>query len=261
MHTPKEFLLSECESVRSVLQETLRYEYGTGGSQEFFEECEIRLDFIKQEIESTLDSDHVGLQTNSGLLSGLSELIARIERSSIGEYSWPFVNEVKRIANAICTQNTLVNPDAPSAPTSHEVIRGKKQKHERFDVPFMQSFLLHPGALALVPTLEWVKIPYDLQGVVTARSSWAREGLSIATATIVNPGYIGIVTLELANLGEVPIRLYPGLRLAQIAFYRLESKDSTADQALLKSQFDMSFEPSGGNIAKDDSPFIPSLKP
>jgi dCTP deaminase len=83
-------------------------------------------------------------------------------------------------------------------PANHDSIRSKKQKHERFDVPFHESFLLHPGALALVPTLEWVKIPSDLQGVVTARSSWAREGLNIATATIVNPGYVGIVTLELA---------------------------------------------------------------
>jgi dCTP deaminase len=150
-----------------------------------------------------------------------------------------------------------VDPRAYSnAPSEHDAIRGKKQKHERFDVPFRSSFLLHPGMLALVPTLEWVKLPHDLQGVVTARSSWAREGLSIATATIVNPGYSGIVTLELANLGEVPMSLYPGLRLAQIAFYELAAKDAAQDQAMLGSQFDMSFEPSGGNIAKGDDPFV-----
>lgn len=134
-------------------------------------------------------------------------------------------------------------------PEHHDTIRDKKQKHERFDVPFGKSFLLHPGSLALVPTLEWVKLPFDLQGVVTARSSWAREGLSIATATIVNPGYAGIVTLELANLGDVPMRLYPGLRLAQIAFYSLVSADQNADKSALEGQFHMSFEPSGGNIA------------
>ncbi|MES2349200.1 MAG: dCTP deaminase [Pseudomonadota bacterium] len=142
------------------------------------------------------------------------------------------------------------------APNDHDTIRDGKQKHERFDVPFSKSFLLHPGTLALVPTLEWVKLPFDLQGVVTARSSWAREGLSIATATIVNPGYTGIVTLELANLGEVPMRLYPGLRLAQIAFYTLSSVDVEADKQLQKSQFNMSFEPSGGNIAKGEGCFM-----
>jgi dCTP deaminase len=157
-------------------------------------------------------------------------------------------------------------------PDDHDAIRDGKQKHERFDIPFHESFLLHPGNLALVPTLEWVKIPDDLQGVVTARSSWAREGLNIATATIVNPGYVGIVTLELANFGEIPIRLYPGLRLAQIALYALDrgafqsrvssmarrmSSRSRARTAESTGQFQMSFEPSAGNIAKGDSAFIP----
>lgn len=142
---------------------------------------------------------------------------------------------------------------------AHGRVQDSKQKHERFDIPFRESFLLHPGSLALVPTLEWVVLPPDLQGVVTARSSWAREGLNIATATIVNPGYRGIVTLELANFGEIPIRLYPGLRLAQIAFYELKRVHPTQDEEHLqkKSQFDMAFEPSAGNIAKDDQAFIP----
>jgi dCTP deaminase len=142
-------------------------------------------------------------------------------------------------------------------PEDHDSIRAKQQKHERFDIPFGQSFLLHPGSLALVPTLEWILLPYDIQGMVTARSSWAREGLNIATATIVNPGYRGIVTLELANFGEIPIMLYPGLRLAQIAFNDLRCVDEELDKKTAGSQFDMSFEPSAGNIAKDDSAFIP----
>ncbi|MEB2535104.1 dCTP deaminase [Burkholderia sp. BCCIQ04A] len=149
---------------------------------------------------------------------------------------------------------------AVADPGHHDAIRSKKQKHERFDVPFHESFLLHPGTLALVPTLEWVKLPDDIQGIVTARSSWAREGLNIATATIVNPGYAGIVTLELANFGEIPIRLYPGLRLAQIAFYTLDDAggDPAVDTYGSAGQFQMSFEPSAGNIAKGDGSFIPS---
>lgn len=78
----------------------------------------------------------------------------------------------------------------------------RQQKHERFELPFGHRFLLHPGVLALVPTLEWVKLSDDITGAVTARSTWAREGLSIATATLIEPGYQGIVTLELANLGK-----------------------------------------------------------
>lgn len=153
-----------------------------------------------------------------------------------------------------------VDPNAyANAPLqAHGAMEGKKQKHERFDIPFGESFLLHPGSLALVPTLEWVVLPGDLQGVVTARSSWAREGLNIATATIVNPGYTGIVTLELANFGQIPIKLYPGLRLAQIAFYDLHRVDPARDDEHLKrhGQFQMAFEPSAGDIAKKDEAFL-----
>lgn len=140
----------------------------------------------------------------------------------------------------------------------HDLRRKKQQKHERFDIPFTHPFLLHPGTLALVPTLEWVKIPQDLQGIVTARSSWAREGLNIATATIVNPGYCGIITLELANFGEIPITLYPGLRLAQIAFYKIATP--AQEDHIKKSQFNGKFEPSAGDIADGDYCFIPEAK-
>ncbi len=143
----------------------------------------------------------------------------------------------------------------------HTDAKLRQQKHERFDIPFTSSFLLHPGTLILVPTLEWVVIPPDLQGVVTARSSWAREGLNIATATIVNPGYRGIITLELANFGEIPICLYPGLRIAQIAFYSLEQHDKQKDASGLQGQFDMSFEPKAGELAKADEPFIKAARP
>lgn len=137
----------------------------------------------------------------------------------------------------------------------HELQRKKQQKHERFDIPFTHPFLLHPGTLALVPTLEWVKIPQDIQGIVTARSSWAREGLNIATATIVNPGYCGIITLELANFGEIPITLYPGLRLAQMAFYEIATPAKINN--IKASQFNGKFEPSAGDIADGDYCFIP----
>lgn len=142
--------------------------------------------------------------------------------------------------------------------STHGQTELRQQKHTRYDIPFGKSFLLHPGALVLVPTLEWVSIPPSLQGIVTARSSWAREGLNIATATIVNPGYTGIVTLELANFGQIPITLKPGLRLAQIAFYRLEAADAASDVRHLKSKgkFNGHFEPSAGNIAQDDEVFV-----
>lgn len=149
-----------------------------------------------------------------------------------------------------------VEPAAYLDRQSHRGVEERKQKHDKFVVPFLESFLLHPGSLALVPTLEWIVMPSTLQGVVTARSSWAREGLNIATATLVNPGYHGIVTLELANFGAIPIRLYPGLRLAQLAVYDLIRSDESETTTAV-SQFNLAFEPEAGNIAKGDDAFIP----
>jgi len=59
---------------------------------------------------------------------------------------------------------------------------------------------------------------------VAGKSSWGRMGLIIATATKVDPGFKGCITLEILNEGEVPITLYPGLPIAQLVFH-LASKD------------------------------------
>lgn len=140
---------------------------------------------------------------------------------------------------------------------SENIELNRQQKYERYEIPFEARFLLHPGSLALVPTLEWIKLPSDIIGTVTARSTWAREGLSIATATLIEPNYEGIATLELANLGHIPIALYPGLRIAQIAFATVLG--NTIRPSTNKGQFPMSFEPMQGNISKDDGAFIPKL--
>lgn len=134
--------------------------------------------------------------------------------------------------------------------------QGNRRKLERVSVPFNSRLMLHAGSVVLVSTFEWVRLPKDLIGVVTARSSWAREGLSIATATFINPCYSGIITLELSNLGQIPISLYPGLRLAQIALYQLES-DKVEDCAAINSQFDLSFQPTAGKLTSGDEAFIP----
>jgi dCTP deaminase len=155
-------------------------------------------------------------------------------------------------------QNSHVDPmEYKASASAHERVQGLKQKHQRIDVPFGRSFLLHPGSLALVPTLEWVMMPPTLQGIVTARSSWAREGLNIASASIINPKYRGVITLELANFGEIPISLRPGLRIAQLALYELDRRDTKIDDAADSGrQFDMSFEPEPGNLAKGDEAFL-----
>lgn len=145
-----------------------------------------------------------------------------------------------------------------SANQTFQAKQNKQQKFQRHEIPFGKSFLLHPGTLALVPTFEWVRLPVDLQGVVTARSSWAREGLNIATANFINPLYEGIITLELANFGEIPIRLFPGLRLAQIAFHKVHKFNESQSKT---SQFNFNLEPSGGALHDPEvDPLLPDRK-
>jgi len=93
---------------------------------------------------------------------------------------------------------------------------------ERRVVRFGQKFVLHPGQMALGCTFEYLQIPSDLEGQVEGRSSWARVGLQVATATCIEPGFSGVVTLELANVGPMPLDLFPGVRVAQIVLRDVE---------------------------------------
>jgi len=82
--------------------------------------------------------------------------------------------------------------------------------------PLGTAFYLHPGEFAIARTLEYVKLPCALHAQVLGRSSWGRLGLVIATATVIQPEFKGTITLELANVGTVPIVLYVGARIAQL---------------------------------------------
>lgn len=104
-------------------------------------------------------------------------------------------------------------------PGSSNMGLGKKQRFEhKHYLQRSDPFYLHPNELVLAATLEYFRLPSHLAGYVTSRSSWGRAGLVIATAVAVHPGFTGTVTLELVNLGEVPLALYPGLRVAQFVF-------------------------------------------
>ena len=90
---------------------------------------------------------------------------------------------------------------------------------EKIRIELRKRFILHPNQLVLGSTLEYVRLPEDIACYVTGRSSWGRLGLVIATATAVAPNFSGSITLELINMGEVPLVLYPGIRIAQLVFH------------------------------------------
>jgi dCTP deaminase len=87
-----------------------------------------------------------------------------------------------------------------------------------------EPFILHPGEFVLGSTLEEVTLPDDLAARVEGKSSLGRLGLlTHATAGFVDPGFRGHVTLELANVATLPIKLYPGMKIGQLCFFRLSS--------------------------------------
>ena len=87
-----------------------------------------------------------------------------------------------------------------------------------------EPFILHPGEFVLGSTYEVVSLPDDVAARVEGKSSLGRLGLlTHATAGFVDPGFSGHVTLELANVATLPIKLYPGMKIGQLCFFRLSS--------------------------------------
>jgi dCTP deaminase len=92
--------------------------------------------------------------------------------------------------------------------------------------PFGRERYIQPGEFLLGATFEFVGMPCHLMGQVLNRSSWARQGLMVATAVVVQPGYGGCLTLELVNVGNRALPIRTGARIAQLVIWKLETPTS-----------------------------------
>jgi len=93
---------------------------------------------------------------------------------------------------------------------------------ELVEIPGDQCFILHPGEFVLGSTLERVALPDDLVARLEGKSSLGRLGLLIhSTAGFVDAGWNGHLTLELSNVANLPIAIYPGMKIGQISFLRM----------------------------------------
>lgn len=87
-----------------------------------------------------------------------------------------------------------------------------------------EPFIIQPGDFVLSSTIEYVEIPDDLTGRLEGRSSIGRLGVVIhSTAAHIECGFRGKITLELANMGKMPVALYPGMRICSLSFEELSS--------------------------------------
>jgi len=85
-------------------------------------------------------------------------------------------------------------------------------------------FVLHPGEFVLGSTLEVITLPDHLASRLEGKSSLGRLGLiTHATAGFIDPGFSGHVTLELSNVANLPITLWPGMKIGQLCVFRLSS--------------------------------------
>ncbi|SDI82715.1 dCTP deaminase [Frankineae bacterium MT45] len=85
-------------------------------------------------------------------------------------------------------------------------------------------FVLHPGEFVLGSTLEVVTLPDDLAGRLEGKSSLGRLGLlTHSTAGFIDPGFSGHITLELSNVANLPITLWPGMKIGQLCLFKLSS--------------------------------------
>lgn len=91
-----------------------------------------------------------------------------------------------------------------------------------------EPFVLHPGEFVLGATLEKFTLPDNLAGRLEGKSSLGRLGLlTHSTAGFIDPGFSGHITLELSNVANLPITLWPGMKVGQLALFKMTSAAET----------------------------------
>ena len=87
------------------------------------------------------------------------------------------------------------------------------------------AFVLHPGEFVLGSTWEQVSLPATVAARLEGKSSLGRLGLlTHSTAGFIDPGFSGHVTLELSNMATLPVKLWPGMKIGQLCFFRLSAQ-------------------------------------
>lgn len=92
------------------------------------------------------------------------------------------------------------------------------------EIEIGENFLLYPDNFILGATVESITLPNYLAARVEGRSSLGRLGLMIqVSAGYIAPGFSGSITLEIKNISHIPLKLYSGMRIAQIIFEVMSS--------------------------------------
>ena len=105
-----------------------------------------------------------------------------------------------------------------------DVKEPQEELTELVEIDDDRPFILHPGEFVLGSTYEVITLPDDVAARLEGKSSLGRLGLlTHSTAGFIDPGFSGHVTLELSNVANLPIRLWPGMKVGQLCLFRLSS--------------------------------------
>ena len=121
-------------------------------------------------------------------------------------------------------------------------------------VPPTEAFILQPGEFALAITEEVIELDDDVLGRLEGRSSLGRIGIIVhGTAGLFDPGWTGKATLELSNLGRMPVALYPGMRICSMTFEQLSSRVAVPYRKKVGNKYAGQQNPLASKLASETS--------
>ena len=140
-----------------------------------------------------------------------------------------------------------------------DLLDNPKGYTELIEIPKNKPFILHPGEFVLGATREYIEMPTDLIAFVDGKSSLGRLGLAIhMTASLVDPGFRGTLTLEIANFGKMPITLYEGMPVCKLIFMKL-SKPASRPYFAKDSKYLGQREPKESSYGKGLKEFLDKI--
>lgn len=151
-----------------------------------------------RDIRAELEAGRIGLDPSADDMIQPSSVDVRIDRyfRLFDNHKYPYIDPAEDQPDL--TRLIEVKPDEP--------------------------FILHPGEFVLGATYEQVTLPDDIAARLEGKSSLGRLGLlTHSTAGFIDPGFSGHVTLELSNMATLPIKLWPGMKIGQLCFFKLSS--------------------------------------
>jgi dCTP deaminase len=122
-------------------------------------------------------------------------------------------------------------PPVPPEPFFYPSSRSKSTGYLRLHVPLGGYLVVPAHQTVLGSTLEFIKLPHDVSGQILTKSSVARTFVVIETAPWIHPSYRGCLTLEIANVSNTPLLLYPGRLVGQLVLMDVVDAPPPAKQS------------------------------